>query len=222
MLKKVYVVSFCKNTISVCKAYYTYLAPVLNSTRTEISKEELKDFPVKQFEGDIYLLDSEVIPQDVIDYLKDQSILGIDTETKPSFKKGVSHKVSLLQIASEDAVFIFRLHKTGLPKFIIEIFNNPAVIKVGIAVIDDFKDLAKLDRTLKVQKVIDLNVYAQEKGFESIGAKKLSALCLGFTLNKKHQVSNWEAQELSDGQIAYAATDAWICIPIYNKLLQWP
>jgi len=215
------IVSYCKNTNSVYNAYYTYLATVLNSTRTEISKEELKEFPIKQFEGDIYLLDSEVIPQDVIAYLQLQSILGIDTETKPSFKKGVSHQVSLLQVATEDAVFIFRLHQTGLPKFIIDIFNDPKVIKVGIAVIDDFKDLAKLDRKLKAQGVIDLNVYAQQIGFESIGAKKLSALCLGFSLNKKHQVSNWEAKELSEGQIAYAATDAWICIPIYNKLLQW-
>lgn len=190
----------------------------IESIPKEISKEELAKCPVNSFPGKIHLIDLPEQVADAYETLKKEHVLGMDTETKPAFRKGVVHKVSLLQLSTPTEVFIFRLNRIGLPAELVKILNNERILKVGIALHDDIKDLKKLNPACIPQHTVDLNKMAQHLGFESIGAKKLSALVLGFTISKSEQTSNWEAEKLSPGQLKYAATDAWICNLIYSKL----
>ena len=125
--------------------------------------------------------------------------------------------MALLQIATDTKAYIIRLKLVSMSKELASIFSDESIVKVGIAVRDDLKDLKKL-QFFEEKSIVDLNVLAPKLGFESIGAKKLSALVLGFRISKRQQVSNWELKKLSPAQIVYAATDAWICREIYLKL----
>jgi ribonuclease D len=182
-----------------------------------INKEEINELELSKYSGNIILVENKEALNNAAQEIKKCPILGIDTETKPSFKKGKLNPVALLQIATDKCVYIIRLNKVALSKDFAEIFQSQDIIKVGIAVIDDFKDLKKMI-PFTPHKVIDLNLLAPKLGFENIGAKKLSALVLGFRISKRQQVSNWEAEPLSQAQIDYAATDAWICREIYLRL----
>jgi len=182
-----------------------------------ISKEEISELELSKYSGNIILVENKEALNNAAQEIKKCHILGIDTETKPSFKKGKLNPVALLQIATDKCVYIIRLNKVALSKDFAEIFQSQDIIKVGIAVIDDFKDLKKMI-PFTPHKVIDLNLLAPKLGFENIGAKKLSALVLGFRISKRQQVSNWEAEPLSQAQIDYAATDAWICREVYLRI----
>ncbi len=184
----------------------------------EISKEELAKYPMDAFKGKIHVIDSADKVYDAYEVLRKEAIIGLDTETKPAFKKGVIHKVALLQLATTEEVFVFRLNKIGLPEPIVDLLNHRGMVKAGIALHDDIKDLRILNQSCRAQNTVDLNKLAQTLSFESIGAKKLSALVLGFTISKREQTSNWEAENLTPSQLTYAATDAWICNLIYRKL----
>ena len=186
----------------------------------EIAKEELAQFPIGKFEGPVYLVEEWTWEweADFRDFVDTARVLGIDTETKPAFRKGQVHRVSLLQLSNGDETWLFRLHKVGLPRTLVEVLESDQWVKVGIALHDDIRDLRTFKKNLEMHNVIDLNNLARAKGFTSIGAKKLTALLLGFTVSKRQQTSNWEAEELSDAQIVYAATDAWICNLIYDRL----
>lgn len=183
-----------------------------------ISKESISDFPVNHYKGEIIIVDEIEAIDIAYSYLIKQEILGIDTESKPTFKKGVSSIVSLIQIATHEKVFLFRINKIGFHKKIIQILESNQIVKVGIALHDDIKDLNSISK-FKANKILDLNRIAEKLGFKSIGAVKLSILILGFRISKKVRLSNWENEVLSQEQINYAATDAWICYLIYKKLL---
>jgi len=184
---------------------------------TKISKEEIVDFPLGKYTGEIVLIQKILHAEKAIEEIKKCNILGMDTEARPAFKRGVSYPVSLLQLATDKKVYLFRLLKTGPLRGLADILEDETKTKIGIAPGDDMKDLAKSMR-FQPRNIIDLNKLAQENGFESIGAKKLSALVLGFRISKAQQVSNWEAEELTKAQLDYAATDAWICREIYLRL----
>jgi ribonuclease D len=183
-----------------------------------ITKEDINLLELDKYNGEIILIDTEdALAKACIEIAK-SAIIGIDTETKPSFKKGIINTVALLQIATDEKAYIIRLKKVKMSAQLAAIFSNKEIKKIGIAVFDDLKDLKKL-HPFKDESVVDLNLLAPKLGFESIGAKKLSALVLGIRISKRQQVSNWEAQKLSQAQIDYAATDAWICREIYLKLV---
>jgi ribonuclease D len=145
------------------------------------------------------------------------SILGFDTETKPTFKKGVSNEVSLLQLCTSEKAFLVRLNKIGLPVQIMNILSDPAVIKAGVAIHDDIAGLQRLGK-FDPDGFIDLQDYVKDFGIIDNGLKKLSANILGFQISKRQQTSNWEQDELTRAQIEYAATDAWVCHQIYTVL----
>jgi len=183
-----------------------------------ITKEDINLLELDKYNGEIILIDTEdALAKACIEIAK-SAIIGIDTETKPSFKKGIINTVALLQIATDKKAYIIRLKKVKMSAQLVAIFSNKEIKKIGIAIFDDLKDLKKL-HPFKDESVVDLNLLAPKLGFESIGAKKLSALVLGIRISKRQQVSNWEAQKLSQAQIDYAATDAWICREIYLKLV---
>ena len=184
----------------------------------KITKEEVNALPLIKFEGECVVIDK---PEDVaaaIDELRNCRLIGFDTETKPAFKKGQVYPVALLQLATKQKVFLFRLLETGLTDEMIDLFANPRVKIAGIGIRDDIKDLQKL-RGFDPVNFVDLNVKARELGFQSIGARNFAGMFLGGRISKSQQVSNWENETLTEAQISYAATDAWLCIAVYEGML---
>ncbi len=186
----------------------------------KITKDEVKELPIEKFEGEVVLVDDLSQVDDAVKEISMETTIGIDTETKPAFKKGVFHKTALIQIATSKKTFLFRPCKIGLPKGLAQILHNSDIEKIGIAVIQDMKELKQQFYAFNSHAVIDLNILCKEMGFENIGAKNLSAMVLGHNISKRQQTSNWETPTLSEAQIRYAATDAWICREIYLKLLK--
>jgi ribonuclease D len=183
-----------------------------------VEDEYIKSLPAGSFSGPICVVDHYAILDEVRDALIGVPILGFDTETKPSFKKGRFHQVALLQISTSDKAFLFRLNKISLPKFLIDIMEDPSVVKVGVALKDDLNALMKL-APFKPQGFIDLQQFVKQFGIEDNGLKKLVANILGFRISKRFQTSNWEVDVLGPEQLCYAATDAWVCQQIYTCLL---
>jgi len=182
-----------------------------------IEEEYVKSLPPRSFSGSIIVVDSDDLFEDARMALECESILGFDTETKPSFKKGRFHSVALLQLSTPDKAFLFRLNKIPVPLFLIRILENPAIIKVGVALKDDLCGLRKIV-PFNPDGFIDLQQFVKEFGIEDNGLKKLVANILGFRISKRFQTSNWEQEILSPEQLGYAATDAWVCQQIYSAL----
>lgn len=183
-----------------------------------ITIEEIDKFELSWFRGEIVLVDDISGFYDVLPRLLSAGILGFDTETKPSFRKGRKNNVSLIQLATEDLACLIRINKIGIPPELAGILSNPSVIKAGVAVHDDIKFLRKV-KGFTPSGFIDLQKFVKDYGIESSGLKKLTAIILGFRISKRQQVTDWEAEILSEAQLIYAATDAWVCQKIYKKLI---
>jgi ribonuclease D len=185
--------------------------------RESISKEELNELPLKQFYGDIVLVETPQMARIAADYLRNFPVLGFDTETKPSFSKGENHKVALLQLASEERAFLIRVQKVGLPDSIRHILSDPLQLKTGVAIRDDLKGLQKI-KNFKPAGFVELQDMALKLGIKDFSLKKLSAIVLGYRISKSQQISNWEADMYTDQQLVYAATDAYVSLKIFEKL----
>lgn len=149
--------------------------------------------------------------------IRKHSVIGIDTESRPSFKKNSTYDVSLIQIAIPGDVYLFRINKTGFTGALVDLFEDALITKVGVSLHDDIHRLRAL-KAFQPAGFIDLQDMSNEYGIESNSLRKLTAIVLGFRISKTQQLSNWEAEALSEGQLAYAATDAWVSLEIYNKL----
>ncbi len=185
--------------------------------RLEISNDELLDFEQKHYQGPVIVINTVQELEIHFENLSKEDKIGFDTETRPAFKKGQYYDVALIQIATSQCVYLIRVNKIGFHPLLRSLFEDEQILKIGIGILDDLRALNKMNE-FKPASFVDLNDYCQELGYVSIGAKKLSALVLGFRISKKQQTSNWENNVLTDAQIRYAATDAWICLEIYNKL----
>lgn len=177
----------------------------------------LKTLPVKSFDGDIFIIDTTEKAERAGSLLNKESMLGFDTETKPSFRKGRTHPVALLQLATSEKAFLFRLNKIRLPGYLIRILEDPACMKIGVAIKDDLNSLIRL-RSFAPAGFVELQDYVKNHGIADNGLKKLTANVLGFRISKRNQTSNWEQDVLTEDQLRYAATDAWTCLEIYRKL----
>ena len=182
-----------------------------------IDKEAMNELPLKAFEGPIHIIETYDQLSDVIPKLEMNSYLGFDTETRPSFKKGQSNSVALLQLATPKESFLFRLGKIGLPEQIRDILANPDILKIGAAIRDDIKSLQEI-KPFEPQGFTDLQNYVKKYGIESMALKKLTAIVLNYRISKSQQLSNWEAEDLSEAQQKYAAMDAWVSLQIFLKL----
>ncbi|HEY3429957.1 MAG TPA: 3'-5' exonuclease [Cyclobacteriaceae bacterium] len=182
-----------------------------------ISHEEINSLPLRAFKGKIELITQTEALGKVFKEIKEHAVVGFDTETKPAFVKGQIHKVSLLQLAIPHKVFLIRLNFTGLDKEIIHFLEAEKIVKAGVGIRDDIKTLHRLGK-FHASGFAELSTMARENGLEVESVKKLTALLLGFRISKGAQTSNWEAEKLNEKQIIYAATDAWVCLEIYNKL----
>jgi ribonuclease D len=189
------------------------------SLRPTISKEEINQMPKAVFEGNIEIVQTEEQAQGAMAYLLAQKVVGIDSETRPSFKKGKMYKVALLQVASEECCFLFRLNITGLIKPLIGLLENPAIIKIGLSLRDDFMLLHRLER-FTPQKCIDLQDFVDAFGIQDKSLQKIYAILFEQKISKAQRLSNWESDVLTDAQQLYAATDAWACLRIYKSLIR--
>lgn len=185
--------------------------------RRTIDKEEVKEMPKAVFPGQIHIVDNPQEAERAVAYLKTCPILGIDSETRPSFTKGQSHKVALLQISSEEHCFLFRLNLTGLTLPVIMLLENPGVTKVGLSLRDDFMMLHKR-APFEQRACVELQEYVRTFGIQDKSLQKIYAILFGEKISKSQRLSNWEANELTLPQQQYAATDAWACLNIYNLL----
>jgi ribonuclease D len=188
-----------------------------NKYKETVTAEEMQEYDLSWFKGDIVVVDNIQIFNRIIKKLSGEKVLGFDTETRPSFRKGHKNKVSLIQLASSGLACLFRINKIGLPKELLGILADPGVKKVGVAIHDDLRFLKKL-RKFNPDGFVDLQGFVKDFGIKSSGLKKLTAIILGFRISKRQQVTDWEAVELSEAQQIYAATDAWVCQEIYKKL----
>lgn len=175
------------------------------------------NFAKAQFPGKIITVtkDEQIAP--AMDLIKDQHIIGFDTETKPAFKKGEYYNVSLLQLASDDYAVLFRLHHLKDFSLIKIMFEDKHVVKAGVAIRDDIKALQKLFE-FTPHGFVELSEIAKEKNMKNFGLKGMTEEALNLTLSKKAKLSNWEAHDLKNDQLQYAATDAWIGRKLYQTL----
>ena len=182
-----------------------------------INDEELRKLPLLQFEGRVSLIDTPEKFRRAMEEIGKPELLGFDTETRPSFKKGRRYKVALLQLADSRRAWLFRLNMIGLPPELAALLADKSVIKTGVAIRDDLKALRSL-LPFEPHGFIDLQNMVADHGIKELGLKKLTAITLGHTISKSQQVSNWEAPALTEPQQLYAATDAWVCHQIYLAL----
>ena len=187
--------------------------------QTRISNEDSAKLPPLVFEGEIIIVDKEEQIAAACNDIARYPILGFDTETRPSFKAGVHYKVALLQISTPIKSYLFRLNKIPLTREILSIFERKDIIKLGADVLGDLRALKQL-RNFKENSFIDLQKIIGEWGIEEKSLRKMSALVLGYRISKAQRLSNWEASTYTPQQMQYAATDAWACIEIYNRLQQ--
>jgi ribonuclease D len=184
--------------------------------KESITKEELTDLPLQWFEGKIVVVDKPEQVKGIARLLASYPVIGFDTETRPAFKKGKTNKVALLQLSTPDQAFLFRVNKIGLPKEIRKILANPEIIKPGVAIRDDIKGLKEINH-FEPDGFIELQDFAKELGIQNFSLKKLAAITCNFRISKSQQLSNWEADSLTDAQQVYAATDAWVSLKIYEN-----
>lgn len=191
--------------------------------KISVEAEEIEKLPLGSFPGEIIVVNKGGIDYArAIAYLRSQSVIGFDTETKPVFEPGKPHNhVALLQLSGPDKAFLFRINKMGVRRLVGSILSNPKIIKVGAAVHDDVRGLQHYF-DFKANGFIDLQKIVWEWGIKDKSVKKMAANILCCKISKSQQLSNWEAPELSDAQRMYAATDAWICREMYLKLLDSP
>ena len=186
--------------------------------KENITVEELAEHELSWFKGEIVLVDNLKTFYKVFPRLLKLDLLGFDTETRPTFKKGKKNSVSLIQLSTEDLACLFRINKIGIPNELVDLLSDHAIIKAGVAVHDDIRFL-KVVRKFAPEGFVDLQTLVKDFGIQSSGLKKLAAIVLGFRISKRQQVTDWEAEHLSEAQQIYAATDAWVCHQIYKKLV---
>lgn len=182
-----------------------------------ISKQELADLPAATFQGRIHLIDSLQDVEQAIATLREDKIIGFDTETKPNFKRGHSNNVSLIQLSTRQDCFLFRLNRIGLPFSLKKLLEDKEVTKIGLSIHDDFHNLNKFCN-LSPAGFIDLQDYVKEFNFSVLSLSRIFAILFNERISKGQRLSNWEAETLTPHQQAYAALDAFACIKIYDYL----
>lgn len=185
----------------------------------KFDKALIADLPMAQFEGRIVVVLTQSEAERAVDFLLSHPLLGLDTETRPCFQRGHQHQVALLQVSTADVCFLFRLNHTGLAPAIVRLLEDTTVTKVGLSWHDDLNSLHRLG-DFKTGAFMEIQHLIQDIGIEDMSLQKIYANLFGLKISKRQQLSNWEADILSDKQKLYAATDAWACIKIYEEIVR--
>lgn len=184
----------------------------------EISKESVRNLSNEVFDGKIVVIDKLKDVAPAVKYLKQFDVIGFDTETKPVFRKNVTHKVALMQLSTLDTCFLFRLNLIQYPNILDEIICSSEVKKIGLSLRDDFAALRKRSECPPLN-FVDLQSIVNDYGIDEMSLQKIYAILFGKKISKNQRLSNWEAKTLKDSQKMYAAIDAWACLRIYNHLI---
>ena len=193
----------------------------VNNFIDKISNEQTALLPAVEFRGEIRIVEHERDIAAACKTLAEQPVIGFDTETRPSFRPGVTFRVSLLQLSTPTVCYLFRLNKIPLAKPILQLLEDRRILKIGADVAGDLRSLRQI-RHFRDGGFVDLQGIAPEWGIGEKSLRKLSAIVLGRRVSKAQRLSNWEAATLTDNQQLYAATDAWVCTRIYEQLLRTP
>jgi ribonuclease D len=187
------------------------------SVNNSISHEEIQTLPLYAYAGKVSVVAEAEKLTKVLKDVSKAGPLGFDTETRPAFVKGQRYKVALMQLASESKVWLIRLQQTGFTPQLLDFLQDETIPKVGVGLRDDMMALQRL-KTFMPGGFIELTNLTKQAGIEVESVKKLAGLLLGYRISKSAQTSNWEAPTLTEKQIEYAATDAWVCLQMYKKL----
>lgn len=186
---------------------------------TKISKEQVAELETAVFPGRIIVIQSESEVEKAVSYLEKFELIGFDTETRPSFTKGVVRKIALMQLSTNDTCFLFRLNLIGIPECLIRLLIASDITKIGLSLKDDFAAIRKRIQ-LEPKGFIELQSFVKKFGIEDNGLQRIYAILFGERISKGQRLSNWEADILTEAQQKYAALDAWACLQIYNKLVR--
>ena len=190
--------------------------------RASITKEDMASLPVEQFPGQTVVVENPAAVRKAIAYLSSFDYVGFDTETRPNFSKNQHHKMALIQLATSERCYLFRLNRLGgIPPQLEDFLKNGKTVKVGLSLLDDFHNIRKLMDFISCN-FIDLQKIVPSFGIQEASLQKIYAILFGKKISKRMRLSNWEIAELSEAQKEYAALDAWACLKIYQKLNQSP
>lgn len=189
----------------------------INTFAQHIAKTAIQALPLTYFEGEVTIIDNPNQLPEAMAYLRAQTLVGVDTEARPSFKKGIHYPTALVQIATEEKCFLFRLTHVGLPQELADFFADATICKVGLAFKDDISGLRRR-RDFKPANCIDLQSIVCKYGIMELGLQKIFAIIFGKKISKAQQLTNWENSYLTPEQARYASTDAWATLLIYKVL----
>ena len=188
--------------------------------KVTITKEELAELEVESFPGKIYIINSVADARKAITYLKKYNYLGFDTETRPSFQKGVLRKMALMQLSTHDECFLFRINKIGIPDCLKDFLDDNSVVKIGLSLKDDFGVLKRSMHSGAIPgSFVELQNMVKTYGISDISLQKIYGFLFDKRISKGQRLSNWEAADLTSAQQEYAAIDAWACLKIYDYLV---
>ena len=190
-----------------------------NSYIHHYSKDLIQWLPLAAFGGEVIVVDTPAKVEEAVEYLSKQNAIGVDTESRPSFTRGVHYPTALLQIATEERCYLFRLTHVGMPQALADIFANHKITKDGLAFKDDIAGLRRR-RDFKPANCIDLQTIVPKYGILDMGLQKIFAICFGRKISKAQQLTNWENSHLTPDQARYASTDAWATLLIYKDIMQ--
>ncbi len=188
------------------------------SPSIKITKDEINELPLVAYDGAVSLVDSNEMLHQVMPDLEAEEVLGFDTESRPSFKKGQNFPVSLIQLGGKENVWLFQIHKFDEHERLWKLLGNPDIIKAGVAIQDDIKKLQEL-HDFEPAGFVEIATLTQQAGILNTGLRSLAGMLLNARISKRAQVSNWAKSTLTDAQIQYACTDAWMSRRIYTHML---
>jgi len=190
-----------------------------NSFVHHISKDLIQWMPVVGFAGEVIVVDRLEQVDEAVAYLREQTVVGVDTEARPSFTRGIHYPTALVQIASEERCYLFRLTHIGMPQVLCDLFADASICKVGLAFKDDLNGLRRR-RDFKPANCVDIQSICGRYGILDLGLQKIFAICFGKKISKSQQLTNWENAHLTPDQSRYASTDAWATLLIYKELMR--
>jgi ribonuclease D len=192
-------------------------APQPEPQGAKISREAINLLPIRSYEGPIHLVDNEEGLKAACEALREERLLGFDTESQPVFRKGVSHPPALVQLAGSHAVYVFQLNKLNEVDGLRHVLADTHRKKAGVAIADDIKKLVEL-HPFRPAGFVEIGQLSRAAGLHQTGLRPLAAMLLGFRISKREQRSNWARKNLTTSQLRYAATDAWVSRELYQKL----
>ena len=191
----------------------------LNRFEHTISKDAVNSLPVENYSGEIVVVNNLQQLDKCLSELYNEKIVGIDTETRPNFKKGAApNKVALLQIATDRKAFLIRLNKIGMPNTLLHFLEDNSILKVGLSLKDDLQAIRIVSNIQDTSSLIDLQTVVKSFGIEEQSLQKIYAIVFGQKISKRQRLTNWEAPELTLLQQKYDALDAYACLKIYKEL----